>query len=57
MARASSNRYAAWDLPAGETSAFTAFNAATFTVLSFGYFNFVQMNLSSLRLRIANELH
>ena len=45
-------RLSGWD-----TSAYLAFNITTFLILSFGYFNLVQMNLSSLRLRIANELH
>jgi hypothetical protein len=44
-------------LPAGETAVYALFNGFTFLVLSFGYFNLVQMNLSSLRLRIANELN
>jgi hypothetical protein len=44
-------------LPAGEIAAYAVFNTFTLLVLSFGYFNLVQMNLSSLRLRIANELH
>lgn len=46
------------DLTGGSTlkAGYFLFNIATFAILSFGYFNFVQMNLSSLRLRIANEL-
>jgi len=44
-------------LPVGETIVYALFNGFTFLVLSFGYFNLVQMNLSSLRLRIANELN
>lgn len=45
------------ELPAAETAAFLLFDAATFAILSFGYFNFVQLNISSLRVRIANEIH
>lgn len=44
-------------LPIGETIVYALFNGFTLLVLSFGYFNLVQMNLSSLRLRIANELN
>jgi hypothetical protein len=40
-----------------DTAALVAFDAATFAILSFGYFNFVQLNISSLRVRIANEIH
>jgi hypothetical protein len=43
-------------LVAGEMTAYMLFNITTFLILAFGYFNLVQMNLSSLRLRIANEL-
>jgi hypothetical protein len=39
-----------------EAIAMVAFDAATFAILSFGYFNFVQLNISSLRVRIANEI-
>lgn len=42
--------------PAGVAMAYVIFNLITFLILAFGYFNLVQMNLSSLRLRIANEL-
>lgn len=35
---------------------FVLFNMLTFVVLAFGYLNLVQMNLSSLRLRVAHEL-
>lgn len=45
-----------WSNPSGPGAAYLLFNLATLAILSFGYFNFVQMNLSSLRLRIANEL-
>jgi hypothetical protein len=44
-------------LSGGETVVYALFNGFTLLVLSFGYFNLVQMNLSSLRLRIANELN
>ncbi len=44
-------------VPTVELIGYTAFNSFTFAVLSFGYFNFVQLNLSSLRVRIANELY
>lgn len=40
----------------GEAVALVAFDAVTFAILSFGYFNFVQLNISSLRVRIANEI-
>lgn len=43
-------------LSAGVTMAYVTFNMLTFLILAFGYFNLLQMNLSSLRLRIANEL-
>lgn len=36
--------------------ALVVFDALTFAILSFGYFNFVQLNISSLRVRIANEI-
>lgn len=39
-----------------DIAALVAFDAATFAILSFGYFNFVQLNISSLRVRIANEI-
>jgi hypothetical protein len=39
-----------------EAFAYVAFDLATMLTLAFGYFNLVQMNISSLRLRIANEL-
>lgn len=39
-----------------ETAAYVLFDFATFAILSFGYFNFVQLNISSLRVRIANEI-
>ena len=39
-----------------DTTAYLVVNVVTFLILAFGYFNLVQMNLSSLRLRIANEL-
>ncbi len=45
-----------WSNPGVEAAAYVLFNLGTFVILSFGYFNFVQMNVSSLRLRIANEL-
>lgn len=45
------------ELPTAEGSAYLLFDAATFAILSFGYFNFVQLNISSLRVRIANEIH
>jgi len=44
------------DLQAISTTVFVLFNAVTFAILAFGYLNLVQMNLSSLRLRVANEL-
>lgn len=44
------------NLTAGTARAYLAFNALTFLILAFGYFNLVQMNISSLRLRVANEL-
>lgn len=44
------------NLAVPDVVAYVLFNAASFLILSFGYFNLVQMNLSSLRLRIANEL-
>lgn len=37
--------------------AYLAFNLAVFFALAFGYFNFVQLNVSSLRVRILNELY
>ena len=43
-------------LPMSDAAALVAFECATFAILSFGYFNFVQLNISSLRVRIANEI-
>jgi hypothetical protein len=43
-------------LAAPDAIAYVLSNVVTFLILSFGYFNLVQMNLSSLRLRLANEL-
>jgi hypothetical protein len=40
-----------------DAAALVAFDGVTFAILSFGYFNFVQLNISSLRVRIANEIH
>jgi len=45
------------NLATADTVALVAFDVATFAILSFGYFNFVQLNISSLRVRIANEIH
>lgn len=44
------------ELDTGDSAAYLLFDAATFAILSFGYFNFVQLNISSLRVRIANEI-
>lgn len=43
-------------LPVSDGAALVAFDCVTFAILSFGYFNFVQLNISSLRVRIANEI-